>query len=75
MVSSAQNETAVELLLFFPIIMSGATLLMYLYFKSFNIENLPNMWGIPIYVSLGLSVMNLLIPNQSINKGIFKIAH
>jgi len=73
MVSSAQNQMAIELMQFFPLIMSGGTLLLYLSFHNFEFGTLPALWAYPIYISIVLSVVNLLIPSRSINKAIFKI--
>lgn len=40
---------------------------------SFNPELLPTYWSVPMYVSMGLSFLNMIIPMEVINKKLFKL--
>ena len=73
MISSEVNDAAIELLEWVPLILASGELLVYLYFKNFNFGELPDYWSIPIYVSLGISVLALLLPMRSINKKFCKL--
>lgn len=47
--------------------------IVYLYFSSYNANKLPNYWSIPIYVSMGISFLNLILPMDTLNKKLFKL--
>lgn len=62
MISSEVNEAATELLDWTPLIFSLGEFLVYLYFENWAIADIPDYWSVPIYVSLGLSTLILLLP-------------
>jgi len=41
--------------------------IIYLYFLNFKPELLPLYWSIPIYASLAISCINLLLPMDALN--------
>lgn len=53
--------------------MALGSFIVYISFQDFNPKNMPLEWGIPIYVSMGLSVVNLVLPMDSLNKKLFKM--
>jgi hypothetical protein len=67
------NDAAIELLEYFPLILCLGEFLIYLYFKSFNFEEVPQHWSIPIYISVGLSLINLLMPMDDLNHCLCKL--
>lgn len=73
MLSSMLNDTAIQLLEFFPLILSFGEWLLYLYLRSFHFEQIPEYWSIPIYISLGLSLLNLLLPMDDLNHKLCKL--
>lgn len=73
MLSSMVNDSAIELLEYFPLIISLGEFIVYIYVKNYDVSSLPENWSIPIYVSIGLSALNLLLPMDQINKKILKL--
>ena len=65
--SSMVNDSAIELMEYFVLIISLGEFIVFLYFQSFRPELLPNYWSIPIYVSVAISGLNLLLPMDSLN--------
>lgn len=47
--------------------------MVYLYFVSFKPELVPLYWGIPIYISIAISVIHLLLPMDGLNHKLFKM--
>jgi hypothetical protein len=41
--------------------------------KNYDVGSLPENWSIPIYISIGLSTLNLLLPMDELNKKIIKL--
>lgn len=73
MLSSMVNDSAVELMEYFILIISLGEYIVYLYFVSFKPELVPLNWGIPIYVSIAISVIHLLLPMDGLNNKLFKM--
>lgn len=46
---------------------------MYFYFRAFNINAVPAGWSSTIFISLGLSIINMLLPMGRINKRFIKL--
>lgn len=55
------------------LILGLGSYIVYLSFFSFQPELLILDWGIPIYASMGLAVLNLLLPMDLLNKKLFKM--
>ncbi len=53
---------------YFPLIMSLGEFIIYLYIVSYDVTILPLYWSIPIYVSIGLSALNLILPMDQLNR-------
>ena len=62
------NESAMELMEYFPLIMSLGEFVIYLYTVNYNVQLLPLYWSIPIYVAIALSGLNILLPMDQLNK-------
>lgn len=73
LLSSMLNDSAIELLEYFPLILSLGEFIIYLYIKNFQVEKMPQYWSIPIYVAIGLSILNLLLPMDELNNKIWKM--
>lgn len=61
------NDSAIELMEYFTLILSLGEYIVYLYFFSFKPELLPINWSIPIYISIAISGLNLLLPMDTLN--------
>lgn len=68
MLSSMVNDSAIELLEYFPLILSLGEFIIYIYMTKYDPTILPLNWSIPIYISIGLSLLNLLLPMDQLNK-------
>jgi hypothetical protein len=68
MLSSMVNDSAIELLEYFPLILSLGEFIIYIYMTKYDPTILPLNWSIPIYISIGLSLLNLLLPMEQLNK-------
>lgn len=68
MLSSMVNDSAVELMEYFPLIMSLGEFIIYIYLKQYDVVALPLNWSVPIYVSIGLSMLNLMLPMDQLNR-------
>lgn len=53
---------------YFPLIMSLGEFIVYIYMKQYNVIEMPLNWSIPIYISIGLSLLNLILPMDQLNK-------
>ena len=73
LLSSMLNDSAIELLEYFPLILSLGEFVIYLYIKNFHFELLPDYWSIPIYIAMGISVLNLLLPMDELNHKLFSM--
>ncbi len=73
MLSSKLNESMMEMLDFVPLILSIGQFLIYFYFYNYNFNAIPDGWSIPIYVSLVLSILGVILPMKALNKKIFPI--
>lgn len=71
--SSMVNDSAIELMEYFSLILSLGEYIVYLYFLNFKPELLPLYWGVPIYISIVISGLNLLLPMDSLNNKLFKM--
>jgi hypothetical protein len=40
----------------------------YIYISNYNIDIIPVNWAVPLYMSIGLSALNLLLPMDELNK-------
>lgn len=67
------NDSAIELMEYFSLILSFGEYIVYLYFLNFKAELLPLYWGVPIYISIVISGLNLLLPMDSLNNKLFKM--
>ena len=67
------NDSAIELLEYFPLIFTLGEFIIYLYMKSFHIDIMPKHWSIPIYISIGISILNLLLPMDELNNKLWKM--
>ena len=73
MISSMVNEVAIELLEYFPLILSVGEFLIYFYFYNYDFQNVPKNYSIPIYVAFGISLINIALPMDRINRRIFHL--
>lgn len=73
MIWTAVNDSATELFDFIPLIITLGEFLIYFDFEGYDFSRVPDYWSVPIYVSLGLSILILIIPDSVINKKICKI--
>lgn len=73
MVSGMVNATATELLEYIPIILCLGEFLIYLHFEEYHIDQIPTHWAVPIYLSISISVLYLLMPFKFINKKLFTV--
>jgi hypothetical protein len=73
MISTEVNDSCIELFEYVPLILSIGEFLIYLYFKKFNFSQVPINWSVPIYLSIGISLINLIIPMKQVNKCICKM--
>ena len=67
------NDSAIELLEYFPLIFTLGEFIIYLYMKSFHIDIMPKHWCNPIYISIGISILNLLLPMDELNNKLWKM--
>ena len=44
-----------------------------MYFRKFRFDDVPKDWEITIYLSIAISLINLLLPMQVINKKLWKM--
>lgn len=58
---------------YFVLIIALGEFIVFLYFSSFRPELLPVNWSIPIYISIAISGLNLLLPMDSLNNKLFKM--
>lgn len=68
MLSSMINDSAIELMEYFPLILAIGEFIIYFYFVNYNFSALPLNWEIPIYASLAISLLNLLLPMDALNR-------
>ena len=73
MISAALNESCVELFEYIPLLLSLGEFLIYWYFKKFNFSEIPINWSVPIWLSIGISLIQLILPMEQFNKLICKI--
>ncbi len=64
MISKAVNDSCIELLEYVPLILSLGEFLIYMYFKKFNFNIVPVDWSVTIYISIGVSLVHLLLPTK-----------
>ncbi len=57
----------IELLEYIPLVMSIGNWFLYLYFVHFVFENVPVYYGVPIYISILISVVNMMLPMDALN--------
>ncbi len=72
-ISYTVNRTCVEMLEFIPLMLSIGEWLIYMYFKKFRFNEVPKDWEVAIYLSIAISLLNLLLPMQDINKKLWKM--
>lgn len=72
MISAALNESCVELFEYIPLLVSLGEFLIYWYFKKFNFNEIPVNWSVPIWLSIGISLIQLMLPMGHFNKMIWK---
>jgi hypothetical protein len=56
-----------------PLILSIGEFLIFWYFKKFNFNLIPINWSVPIYLSIGISIINLVLPMKQLNKVLCRI--
>ena len=61
----------IELLEYIPLVMAIGNWFLYLYFVRFVFENVPVYYGVPIYISIVVSVVNMMLPMDTLNQCIF----
>lgn len=67
MLSSMVNDSAIELMEYFPLIMSLGEFIVYIYITNYDPASLPVDWSGPIYISIVLSLLNILLPMDKVN--------
>lgn len=72
MISAAVNDSCVELFEYIPLLLSLGEFLIYWYFKKFNFNEIPVNWSVPIWLSIGISLIQLMLPMGTFNKQICK---
>lgn len=72
-ISSIINDSAVEMMEYVVLGLPVGSYIIYLYFYSFSPDKLPDYWSIPIYISIGIAVLNLILPMDTLNKKLFKM--
>jgi hypothetical protein len=71
--SSMTYRSAMELLEYFLITFALGQLLIYGYFYSYQVGDLPLDWLIIIFVTLALALFNSALPMDAINERLFPI--
>jgi hypothetical protein len=56
------NDGAIEMMEYFPLILSLGEYIIYLYLVKYDPTIIPELWSIPIYASIGVSFLNLVLP-------------
>ena len=73
MVSASINNAAIELLEFIPFFASLGSLFTYYFICERDMSKIPLGWSIPIYLSLVISFIALVLPLRRINKKMIKL--
>lgn len=73
MTSSILDNEMIELLEYFPLVLSLGNYFLYLYFVYFQFDQVPLYYGIPIYISIVISVVNIFLPMDSLNVCLFPL--
>jgi hypothetical protein len=68
MLSDMVNDSALEMMEYFPLIISMGEFIIFSYIKNYEVIALPLNWSIPIYISIALSMLNLVLPMDQLNK-------
>lgn len=66
-------ENAIELLEYFLITFSMGQLIVYFYFYSYQIDQIPINYLITTFISISLAIINLALPMDSINESLFPL--
>ena len=73
MISAALNKSCVELFEFVPLLLSLGEFLIYYYFQKFKFDQIPLNWSVPIWLSIAISLAQLIFPMEVLNKIICKL--
>lgn len=73
MISAEVNDSCIELFEYVPLILSIGEFLIYWYFKKFNFNAVPINWSVPIWLSIGISLINLIVPMKNVNKALCRM--
>lgn len=73
MTSSILDNDMIELLEYFPLVLALGNYFLYLYFVYFQFDQVPVYYGVPIYISILVSVINIFLPMDSLNECLFPL--
>lgn len=73
MTSSMLDNDVVELLEYFPLVIALGNYFLYLYFVYFQFDQVPLYYGVPIYISIAVSGINIFLPMDNLNKCLFPL--
>jgi hypothetical protein len=73
MTSSILDNDMIEMLEYYPLILALGNYFIYLYFVYFQFDQVPDYYGVPIYISIVISGVNIFMPMDSLNECLFPL--